>query len=105
MTNKKIMQITKGNNNANFNGRGHKIWASLGIILSLFFLNGCLYVSQQEYDTMKNSLESKNDMTIIIAVIICILMAVITLVVGNMMGSKALKDSKTHQKNKEGDNE
>ncbi len=77
---------------------------SLWTFLSLGFLSGCNYVSQREYDMMKSSLESKNDMTIKIAVIVCILIAVITLVAGNMMGSKSLKDSRAHQENKEEDN-
>jgi len=97
------MQITKGNNNEDFTGRDHKIWASLGIILSLFFLNGCRYVSQQEYDTMKSSMESKNDMTIIIAVIVCILTAMVFLIAGNIMGSKSLRDSKTQPESHEVD--
>lgn len=86
-------------------------WTSLLVFLSLCFLNGCHYVNQQDYvskhqyDMMKNSLESKNNMTIIIAAVVCILVAGATLIAGNMMGSKSLEASRTHHKNEESDND
>ncbi len=62
--------------------------------LFLFVLNGCQGVSQSEYDTMKQGLENTIAMTILVGVILCILIGLIALFIGNIMGSKTLKDSK-----------
>ena len=67
---------------------------TLMITLSLLFLAGCQTVSQREYDTMKQGLETKIAMTVIIALVLCVLVGLVSLFVGNVMGSKTLKDSK-----------
>ena len=58
---------------------------------------GLPFVSRSEYDAMKQGLENTVDMTVVVAIILCILVGVVALLIGNIMGSKTLEDSRKNQ--------
>ncbi len=102
---KEILSSQSDNNNRKQNRRGSNsatqtavsgplaTGKALFITLSLLFFAGCQTVSRSEYDAMKQGLETKIEMIVIIALILCVLIGVVNLFVGNIMGSKTLKDS------------